>query len=246
MKLKIGYLYYDLLNLYGENGNIKALKNLLESMDIKTEIHFITIGDKINFDKFDFVYIGAGTEENLEIALKDLLKYKDELKKYIDNNKFFLATGNSIDLFGKYITEKDNKKIKCLNLFNYRVKREDFRMIDEAIFKCDFIDKPLIGFQNQYSVMQENKNPMFKVIKGIGSFPKSPKEGVHYKNFYGSYLVGPILVRNPHFLEYLVKEIVLSKDPNYKFKRFNLKEEYSAYNSFINNFYEEKLKKQTN
>lgn len=246
MKLKIGYLYYDLLNLYGENGNIKALKNLLENMDIKTEIHFITVGDKIDFDKFDLVYIGAGTEENLKIALKDLLKYKDDLKKYIENNKFFLATGNSIDLFGKYITGTDNKKTKCLNLFNYRVKHESFRMIDEAIFECDFLDKPFIGFQNQYSVLQENKYPMFKVIKGIGSFPKSSKEGIHYKNFYGTYLIGPVLVRNPHFLEYLVKEIVHSKDSNYKFKKFNLKEENSAYNSFINNFYQEELKKQTN
>ena len=77
MKIKIGYLYYDLLNLYGENGNIKALKKCLEDLDIKTEVHFITVGDKIDFDKFDFLYIGAGTEESLKIALKDLLKHKE-------------------------------------------------------------------------------------------------------------------------------------------------------------------------
>ena len=245
MKIKIGYLYYDLLNLYGENGNIKALKCLLDKLNINNEIHFLTVGDKIDFTKFDLIYIGAGTENNLKIALKDLLKYKDDLKKYIDSNKFLLATGNSIDLFGKYITI-NNKKLKCLNLFHYRVRYEKFRMIDESIFNCDFLDKPIIGFQNQYSILEENKNPLFKVIKGIGSFPNSTKEGISYNNFYGTYLIGPILVRNPHFLEYLTKKIILSKDSKYKFKKFPLKEEYKAYETFINNFYNEELKKQTN
>lgn len=242
MSLKIGYLYYDLLNLYGENGNIKVLKNQLEAIGIDTKIYFLTIGDKIDFNKYDLIYIGAGTEENQKIALKDLLKYKDDLKKYIDNDKFLLATGNSIDLFGKYITDKNNKKTKCLNIFNYRIKHESFRLIDEAIFKSDLLDKPFIGFQNQCSIMQENKHHMFKVIKGIGSQPNSSKEGVHYKNFYGTYLIGPILVRNPHFLEYLIKKLVLSKEPNYKFKNFKLKEEKEAYNAFIDNFYKDILK----
>ena len=222
MSLKIGYLYYDLLNLYGESGNIKALKNCLESLGVETKIYFLTVGDKINFADFDLIYIGAGTEENQLIALKDLLKYKDDLKKYVEDDKFVLATGNSIDLFGKYITD-GNKKTKCLNLFSYRVKHETFRMIDEAIFKSNLIKEPFIGFQNQYSALQENKYPMFEVIKGIGSYPNSKKEGILYKNFYGTYLVGPILVRNPYFLEYLVKKLVLSKDKNYKFNIFPLK-----------------------
>lgn len=242
MIIKIGYLYYDLLNLYGENGNIKALKKQLEAINIKVEIHFLTVGDKIDFNKFDLIYIASGTEENQKIAIKDLLKYKEDLKQYVDNNKFLLATGNSIDLFGKYITDSNNKKTKCLNLFTYRVKQEDFRMIDEAIFESNIIDKPFIGFQNQFSVMQDNKHHMFKVIKGIGSYPNSQKEGVLYKNFYGTYLIGPVLVRNPYFLEYLIKKLVLTKDPNYKFKSFDLKEEKKAYETFINNFYKDIVK----
>ena len=242
MKIKIVYLYYDLLNLYGENGNIKILKNTLESMNIKVEIHFLTVNDKINFNDFDFIYIGSGTEENQKIALKDLLKYKEQIKDYIENDKFLLATGNSIDLFGKYISDVNNKKTKCLNIFNYRVKHENFRLIDESIFNLVFLDKPVIGFQNQFSIMQENKHTMFTVVKGIGSSPNSKKEGVLYKNFYGTYLLGPILVRNPYFLEILLKKIILSKDPNYKFKAFPLKEEKLAYETFINNFYTDIIK----
>ena len=95
MEINIAYLYYDLLNLYGENGNILSLKKHIESQDIKVNIYYLSLNDKKDFSKYDLVYIGSGTDNNLLIALNDLKNYKDEIKKYIENNKFILSTGNS-------------------------------------------------------------------------------------------------------------------------------------------------------
>jgi hypothetical protein len=242
MKFTIGYLYYDLLNLYGENGNIKVLKKQLENQGISVSINFVTVDDELNFEKYDLVYIGAGTENNQKIALRHLLKYKQEIKLAIENNKFFLVTGNSIELFGKHILDKKKRKYRALEVFKYSAKEEEFRMIDESLFKSDLIEQEIVGFQNQGSVIKDLKNPLFKVIKGIGSYPNSKNEGLHYNNFYGTYLVGPILVRNPDLLKYFIKELVCSKNSNFKFKKFNLKLEYDAYNTFINNFYKEEVK----
>lgn len=234
--IHIAHLYYDLLNLYGENGNIKALKKELENQGLKVYIHFLTIDDELELDKYDFVYIGAGTEDNQKIVIPHLLKYKDEIKNEIENGKFYFITGNAINLFGKYILS-NNKKIKTLGIFDFYSKEEDFRMIDESIMKCEFIDKPIIGFQNQSTVIKENNYPMFKVIKGIGSYPNSKDEGIKYKNFYGTYLIGPILVRNPELLKYVIKELITNNDINFKFKKFDLKQNINAYNEFINNYY---------
>ncbi|NLL44119.1 MAG: glutamine amidotransferase [Mollicutes bacterium] len=238
MKFTIAYLYYDLLNLYGENGNIKILKKQLEHQGINVSIKFLTIDDELDFDQYDLVYIGAGTEHNQKIALKHLLKYKEQIKEAIENDKFFLVTGNAIELFGKYIYDKNKKKHKALDIFKFTVKEEEFRMIDEAIFKTDLIDQEVIGFQNQNSVIKDNlKYPLFTVIKGIGSYPNSTKEGIHYRNFYGTYLIGPIIGRNPELLKYFVRTLIKSKNPNFKFKSFDLKLEYEAYQHFINKFY---------
>jgi hypothetical protein len=236
-EIHIAHLYYDLLNLYGESGNIKALKKELENQGLKVYIHFLTIGDDFNLEKYDFVYIGAGTEENQKIVIPHLMKYKEIIKQEIENGKFYFITGNAINLFGKYIL-KDNKKIKTLNIFDFYSKEESFRMIDESIMKCDFIDKPIIGFQNQSTIIKNNKYSMFQVIKGIGSFPNSKTEGIKYKNFYGTYLIGPILVRNPELLKYIIKELIISKNTNFKFKKFDLKQNIDAYNKFISNYYQ--------
>lgn len=239
MIITIGYLYYDLLNLYGENGNIKALKKQLEDQGINVTIKFLTIDDDLDFNKYDFVYIGAGTENNQKIALKHLIKYKNDIKKYIEDNKFFLSTGNSIELFGKHILDNNKTKIKTLGTFKYQTIIEDFRMIDEAVFKASLFDEPFIGFQNQYGVIKDIQEPFFKVIKGVGSYPNSTTEGINYKNFYGTYLIGPILIRNPHFLKHLVKEVILSKDKKFKFKKFNLSFETTAHSNFLERHYSE-------
>lgn len=239
MKLIIAHLYYDLLNLYGENGNVKVLKKQLENQGIDVSIKLVTIDDDLEFDKYDLVYIGAGTERNQKIALSHLITYKDIIKKMIDKNKFFLITGNSLDMFGQFIFDKDNIKHKGIGMFSYTVKEEAFRMIDEALFNLPMLNIKILGFQNQSSVIKKLDNPLFDVIEGIGSYPGSSKEGTHYKRFYGTYLIGPLLVRNPKLLEHFVRELIISKDKHFNFKKFDLKIETAAYNKFIDNFYKE-------
>lgn len=232
MEINILHLYYDLLNLYGENGNIKALKKHLEEQDVRVNIEFLTINDKIDFNRYDFIYIGAGTEKNQKLVLKDLIKYKKDIKKYIEDNKFFLATGNSMELFGKFIKTKE-KTYKCLNIFDYESYEEDFRMVDQAIFNMPLIDYTVIGFQNQGSTTKNIKKHLFEVNHGIGSYPNSEYEGIYYKNFLGTYLIGPLLVRNPNLVSYIVKELIKSKDINFKFKKMDLYFETKAYNTFL-------------
>ena len=106
-KIKIAHLYYDLMNLYGENGNIMALEKGFNDQDMYTETSNLTIGDKIDFNKYEIYYMGCGSEENQSLVIEDILKYKDKIKNAIENNKHFIFTGNSYEILGKYI-EKTN------------------------------------------------------------------------------------------------------------------------------------------
>ena len=236
--IKIAHLYYDLMNLYGDNGNLKALKNQLNNQGMKFKIDFLTIGDIIDFSKYDLIYMGPGTEYNQKLVLKDIIKYKNSIKKAVDNHKFFLITGNAIDLFGKYILE-DKKKVRTLNVFDFYSVNESFRLVDEVVAKTRDSEKFILGFQNQGSTMHNLSEPLFEIIRGCGSSPNSKTEGFKYNNFLGTYLIGPLLVRNPHLLKELTKELILSIEPNFKFKPFRLTLEQKAYDSYIENYYSE-------
>ena len=203
--MKIAYLYYDFLNLYGESGNIKIISNILKYNKIKHEILYLSLDDELEFDKYDLVYIGSGTEDNLLIALKHLSKYKNDIKKYIEDNKFMLVTGNSVDMFGKKIDDN-----KALNIFEYEVTKGKRKM--EEVYH-----NKILGFINNNSY--NNKYCDTDIIR--------------HNNFYGTYILGPILVRNP----YLVKQFL--NDLTNKKLKYDLKLETKAYNEFVKNFKEE-------
>lgn len=239
MKLIITHLYYDLLNLYGESGNVKALKTILEEQGIEVIVEFKTITDDFDFDQTNLIYMGAGTEENQKIVLKHMLKQKEAFIKAKEKGTFFLITGNAIELFGSSLTQ-ERKKTKALNFFNYTSTEEPFRIVDEALFKCNLINDYILGFQNQNRVIKNNKqNPLFEVVKGTGSYPHSKVEGIKEGNFYGSYLIGPLLVRNPSFLKYLIEQLVHYYNPDYQLKEFSLELEMNAYQTFLDNYYKE-------
>lgn len=105
--IKILHLYYDIMNLYGDFGNVSILKKHLEDQGFEILLDKKTINEEIDFNEYDFVFIGAGTERNLDVILEDIKKYKNEIKQFIDKEKVILLTGNSFEAFGKSIDEKE-------------------------------------------------------------------------------------------------------------------------------------------
>lgn len=226
MKIVIGHLYYDLMNLYGENGNIKVLEYQLKHQKVDVDIKKLSIDDEINFDELDLIYIGSGTENNKNIVLKDLLKYKEQIKEYYKKNKFLFITGNAIELFGQYIIDKDKNVCEGLNLFSYYAKENEKRNVKEVVAKACFLTDKVIGFINNQSDIYDKKNN------------KLDGYGIYKKHFYGTYILGPILARNPEFLEYILRRIIKNKKPKFKFKPINTlldEEAYLDYIAFKNN-----------
>jgi CobQ-like glutamine amidotransferase family enzyme len=225
--INVLHLYYDLMNMYGENGNMRALTKALEKQELKVVVDFKSLGDKIDFNKYDIIYVGTGTDENYELAKDDLRKYANELKACIKNKVFILATGNALDLFSE------------LKILNFKVKKIDFRIIGEQIYHYKDINKTVIGFQNRDKVIiDSHEKYLFDVINGTGYDINYMYEGINNNNFYGTYLLGPILIRNPYFLEYIIKRLMEEKNLEYKIVEHDIS--YKAYEEFLNNFVNKK------
>ena len=85
--IKILHLYYDLLNLSGEQGNILALKKAFNNQNVEVKLYCLSVDDKIKFSDYDLIYMGNGSNSNFSIALEDIKKYKKELHLSRDNGK---------------------------------------------------------------------------------------------------------------------------------------------------------------
>jgi CobQ-like glutamine amidotransferase family enzyme len=230
MKIVVAHLYYDLLNLYGESGNVDVLVHSLKQLDIGVELKKLSLEDEFDFATYDFIYIGCGTNYNQNLAIKHLLKYKNDIKKIV-NKKHFLLTGNALEMFGKYIID-EKEQINCLDIFDYYSYRDDRRYVDEVIEENSLFKNKIIGFRNQGSFTNNVKSPLFEMIKGKGNNLDSNEEGFINDNFMGTYLLGPILARNPEFLGYILNRLLndLSIKPK---KSLNLSLDKKAYDHYL-------------
>ncbi len=234
MKVSILHLYYDLLNLYGEYGNINILESRLKDQGIEVQVDKKTVGDDYSLNDYDFIYCGSGTESNLEIAIQDLQKQKDNLIKYINDGKYGLFTGNSIEMLGAKLYKMENGEpidiAQTLGIFDFECGRLDDRKTGDVILNSKVFQKEVVGFVNKQSEIFNNKNPLFNVKLGPSDNIQSKTEGVYKNNFYSTYVIGPLLVRNPEVLKLITYGIIKKKDPNYEIKEINYNNEDDGYN----------------
>lgn len=216
MTVRILDIYPELMNLYGERGNMLMLKKRLEETGTEVIYEAKSTDDEIDFSIYDMAYMGCGTESSSLKALECLSKYKKQINEFIETDKIFILTGNALELFGKSITD-DNGTVDGLGIFTYGVQRNNkLRYHEDAIYTCNLINEKIIGYVNKCSHVSGVTSPLFNVEMGLGNDSTASTEGYNYKNVYATELIGPILVRNPYFLQYIIKKLYNMKGEELK------------------------------
>ena len=189
-EIKILHLFPRLLSLYGEYGNVAVLKAALEGCTV-TECE----DGNADFENYDFIYVGSGTEDNLLVALERLLPHAEKIAVSV-RSKVWLATGNAMALFGKTLAEKP-----ALGIFGYESFVDDKRYLGDVL-----TDDETLGFINTSCRYEGIENPLQQLVlnKNLGNDKKSPAEGIREGNFFGTQLIGPFLAKNPHYLAQMV------------------------------------------
>ena len=214
MIINICHLYGNLLNTYGDVGNVMALKYFAEKKGHQVNLDVISLDDKFDPDKYDFVFFGGGQDYEQSIVENDLENKKESIKKYIENNGLFLAICGGFQLMGQYYYDAYNKKIEGLKIFDYYTKNQEDgnRFVGNIKIKDLSNGEIYQGFENHGGVTYlKDKNQAFaSVISGNGNNGEDLTEGFRYKNTFASYLHGPLLARNENLANTFI-EIIENK-----------------------------------
>jgi hypothetical protein len=207
--IKILHLYHDLMNLYGDWANPAVLTRELSARGLAVVIEKKSVGDEFDFGEYDFIYIGSGTERSQLACIKDLAQHKDALFARLDAGAAMLVTGNSHELFGQAVTDRAGKRQGMLGLLGFETVQLGTRVTGDCVCKAAFLEDRLIGFINRAGGSQQGdiERP-FSVEPRAGAGYAACAEGIRYKNLLGTYLTGPVLVRNPPLLRYFADIVV--------------------------------------
>lgn len=211
-ELNICHLYPDLLNLYGDRGNIIAIARRSQWRGIQVNISDISIGDEFDAEKYDIIFLGGGQDFEQEVIQDDVLNQKgNEIRNAIQNDKIFLAICGGYQLLGNYYRTWDGKEIEFLKALDLWTVGSKDRMIGNFCFECDFLktdsfDGKVVGFENHSgrTYLGPSVKPLGKIVKGFGNNGEDGFEGAIYKNVYCSYSHGSLLPKNPHLTDHLI------------------------------------------
>lgn len=221
-EIKLLYLYPDILELYGDFGNIQVLKYRCEQRNIKLIIDEYSIGDDTpDFESYDIVFAGGGADNEQSILSDDLMKHKENIKKAVERGTFFLLICGAYQLFGKYYKGVEGNIIPGLEVFDYytvsepdRTKRCIGNIVTKAFINGE--ETEVIGFENHGGQTFDVEEPFGKVLVGNGNKFQDQYEGFFKKNVIATYLHGPLLSKNPKIADYIIKYCLERKEPSEK------------------------------
>ena len=209
MELNICHLYPDVLNLYGDGGNIRCLTQRLNWRGIEAKVTKMPIGDKTSLAGFDLVFIGGGQDFEQQVLLGDLHRGRGkELCAAIEDGVTVLAICGGYQMLGAYYETHDGQRcdfIGALDLYTVGAKK---RMIGNYMFRCDdsLGGMTVVGFENHSGKTRlgPKVEALGTVLAGFGNNGEDSTEGAHYKNVFGTYSHGPLLPKNPAFADLLI------------------------------------------
>lgn len=212
--IKIAHLMPELLNLYGDGGNVRILKQRLLWRGIPAEVVPVMAGDEPNFDEYDIVVMGGSPDREQELASRQMQKWKEPLKKYIEGGGPLLAICGSYQVLGKSWLFND-EEVEGLGILDFDTPRPGTskdRLVNNIALKNDIATHPIIGFENHAgrTYLGDGLEPFGKVISqvGCGNNEESKADGVLYKNCIGTYLHGPCLSKNPEVADWILRKVV--------------------------------------
>lgn len=211
MKLTIGHLYPDLLNLYGDRGNIQCLMKRCLWRGIEAETIAFELDDNIDFSNLDIVLLGGGSDREQMLVCEKLKEIQKDFKEYVEQGGVVIAICGGYQLLGNYYKTEEGI-IEGLSLVDMYTEQGENRLIDNIVLQSELFDMPIVGFENHggRTFIGENK-PLGKVLYGSGNDGKSGYEGVVYKNVIGTYLHGPLLPKNPQLADELILRALKKK-----------------------------------
>ena len=204
MKLRIAHLYPDLLNLYGDIGNITTIRKRCEWRDIQTQVDSVYGNEKITFTDYDLVFLGGGSDREQLLVRDKLISMKKEISAYVENGGVLVAVCGGYQLLGSYY-KLEKETIQGLEILDIQTEVGDTRLISNVVLENEQFGT-IVGFENHGGRTNiNNHTPLGKVLYGNGNNGKDGYEGVVYKNVIATYLHGSLLPKNPVLSDHIIK-----------------------------------------
>jgi lipid II isoglutaminyl synthase (glutamine-hydrolysing) len=209
VKLVVGHLYPDYLNIYADRGNIAVLARRAAWRGLELEVEAIGIRQPVRPGAHDLLYVGGGQDREQALIAPDLAAKGDGIKEAVAGGAALLAVCGGYQLLGRFYRERLGAELPGVGLFPHETVAGERRMIGDVLLECELepgVRETLAGFENHAgrTLLDPGAEPLGRVVAGFGNDGESGYEGCRVGTAIGTYLHGPLLPRNPWLADWLL------------------------------------------
>jgi lipid II isoglutaminyl synthase (glutamine-hydrolysing) len=211
LKIVVGHLYPDYLNIYADRGNIAVLARRAAWRGHELEVRSLSVGDEVRPGEHDLLYVGGGQDREQALVAEDLATKAAGVLEAVAGGAAVLAVCGGYQLLGRSYRDLHGADLPGIGLFPLETVAGTTRMIGDVLLECELESgerRTLAGFENHAgrTLLDSGAEPLGRVVAGFGNDGESGREGCRVGRAVGTYLHGPLLPRNPWFADWLLAQ----------------------------------------
>jgi len=213
VRIRVGHLYPDYLNIYADRGNIAVLSQRAAWRGHDLGVESISMGDRLDPASHDLLYVGGGQDREQALVARDIAGKGEELREAAASGVAMLAVCGGYQLLGRFYRERSGVELPGAGVLPLHTVWGDRRMIGDVLLACELEPgepRTLAGFENHAgrTILEDGAKPLGHVVAGYGNDGSSGSEGCWAGRIVGTYLHGPLLPRNPWLADWLLAQAI--------------------------------------
>jgi lipid II isoglutaminyl synthase (glutamine-hydrolysing) len=211
VKLAVGHLYPDYLNIYADRGNMAVLARRAAWRGLELDVQPVGVGETLEPGRYDLLYVGGGQDREQALIAPDIAAKGPALHEAVAGGAAVLAVCGGYQLLGRFYRDRYGSELPGAGILPLYTVAGERRMIGDVLLECELepgVPRTLAGFENHAgrTILDTEAQPLGRVVSGFGNDGVSGQEGCRAGRVVGTYLHGPLLPRNPWFADWLLAQ----------------------------------------
>lgn len=238
--LTIHHLYADMMNLYGDRGNVISIKKRCEWRGIPVEVVDVGLGERVRPTGRDLFLFGGGQDREQALLADDLSGSKGaDLRAIVEDGGVILGVCGGYQLMGHHYETPEGEKLPGVGIFDLHTeprKPDEARLIGNVLVDVPAPEtreaRQVVGFENHGGrTYLGDTEPLGRVVAGFGNNGRDGTEGARRLNAYGTYLHGSLLPKNPWLTDQLILNALRRTDDSFELEPLEDSVERRAFES---------------
>ncbi|MGI8911672.1 MAG: type 1 glutamine amidotransferase [Rubrobacteraceae bacterium] len=236
--LIIHHLYADMMNLYGDRGNVISIGKRCEWRGIPVEVVDVGLGERVRPTGCDIFLFGGGQDREQALLADDLSGSKGaDLRAVVEDGGVVLGVCGGYQLMGHSYETPEGEKLPGVGIFDLHTeprKPDEARLIGNVLVRVRAPEtdevREVVGFENHGGRTRlGDTEPLGDVVAGHGNNGEDGTEGARRLNAYGTYLHGSLLPKNPWLTDQLILNALHRVDDSFELEPLDDAAEEAAF-----------------